>query len=99
MGRIIFYLTVHFEKSAKELQGVENSVNMTALVAVAGVDTGTDQPVADIGARAKGRLDIRAVVRVNVCGVVGAGSFCSVDQPSDKVIAVRAARNNPYRPR
>ena len=43
-------LRSNFQIAAEDFQGVENAVDMAALIAVAGIDARTDEAVADVRA-------------------------------------------------
>ena len=79
------------EIALERLERVEHAVHMAALIAVAGVDTGADQAMADVVARAERRFDVGAVMRINVHGVVSALAPGGVDQLADDLVAVRPA--------
>ena len=64
---------------------------MAALVAVAGVNTGADQTVADIVTGAQGGFHIGAVVGVNVHGIVRTASLSGGNQLAHQIVAVRTA--------
>ena len=71
---------------------------MAAFVAVAGVDAGADEAVADVIARAERGLYVGAIVRVDVDRVVRALALGRVDELADDFVAVRAAGVlSPYR--
>ena len=55
----------------EKLQGVPDTVDMAALVAVAGIDTGADQTMADVITGGEGGLHVRAVVGVDIHRVAG----------------------------
>ena len=50
---------------------IQNAVHVAALVAVAGVDAGADEAVADVIARAERGLHVGAIVRVDYCAIIG----------------------------
>ena len=55
---------------ANQLVGVAHTVDVAALVVVARVHAGTDQTVTDVVAGRKRGLNVRAVMRVHVDGVI-----------------------------
>ena len=62
---------------------------MAAFIAVAGVNTCADQTVADVKACPQGGFHIRAVIGVNIYGIVSTGLFGSVDELAYNFVAVR----------
>ena len=64
---------------------------MAALVAVAGVNAGADETVADVHTAAQGGFHIGAIEGVNVYCVVCAGLLGSVDQFTHYFVTVGAA--------
>ena len=65
---------------------------MASFVAVACIDTGADQSMAYIKARAQGCFYVRAVMRVYVNSIVGIFLFSGFNKLSDHVVTVRPAR-------
>ena len=55
---------------AEQLVGVADAVHVGALVVVRGVDARADEPVSDVEAGRERGLDVGAVVRVDVDGLV-----------------------------
>ena len=66
--------------ACQDQQGVVYPVDVAALVAVGGIDTGANQAVADIKACPEGGLHIGAVVGVHIYGVISAGALGSVNE-------------------
>ena len=64
---------------------------MTALIAVAGVNTGADEAVPDVKTCPQGGLHIGPVVRIYIRGIIGFRLFGSLDQFAYYLIAVGAA--------
>lgn len=71
------------------LERIQNAVHVAAFVAVAGVDAGADEAVADVIARAERRFHVGAVVRIDIDGIVRALALGRVDELADDGVAVR----------
>ena len=85
-------LDLQRDVGAEKLEGVADAVHVGALVVVRGVDAGADEAVSDVEAGRERGLDIRAVVRVDVDGVVELLGFRCGREVAHDVIVVRAAR-------
>ena len=82
---------LYVQISLDGLERIQNAVHVAALIAMAGIDAGADEAVADVIARAERRFDVGAVVRIDVNGIVCTLALCRVDKLADDGVAVRAA--------
>ena len=81
------YVQISFDS----LERIQNAVHVAAFVAVAGVDAGADEAVADVIARAERRFHVGAIVRIDIDGIVRALALGRVDELADDGVAVRTA--------
>ena len=77
---------------------IQNAVHVAALVAVAGVDAGADEAVADVIARAERRFHVGAVVRIDIDGIVRALALGRVDEPPESLAQMDTCRSVQARP-
>ena len=82
---------LHLQITAKNLQGVVHAVDVAALIAVADIDTGTDETVTDVETGPEGGFHVRAVAGIDVHRVVGTGFLGGIDELAHHFIAVGAA--------
>ena len=77
---------------ADQLEGVAHAVDVAALVVVARVHAGADQAMANVVTGRKRGLDVRAVMRVHIDGVIEFKLARDVGQRGYQVVVVRTTR-------
>ena len=87
ISRKLLYIQI----AAQHFQGVVNTVDMAALVTVAGIDTGADETVADIIAGGQSGLHIGAIVGIHIHSIVRLRLLGCFNELAHHIVAVRTA--------
>lgn len=77
---------------ANQLKGVAHAVHVAALVVVARVHAGADQAMANVVAGRERGLDVGAIVRVHIDGVIELKLARDIGNRGYQVVVVRTAR-------
>ena len=65
--------SLYIQVTAQHLQGVHHTIDMAALVAMAGVNAGTDQAVANIHTGTQGCFHVGAIEGIDVHRIICTG--------------------------